>query len=317
MRRHDSHQSFFRVLVRLGAARRHRRRRRRHRRDRVRHRLGRQLLRRRPRTSPPRPCRSTEPASGLEQTVGQVYQQDAQGVAYIEAEQEPGGSALALRRAVGRRHRDGFRHPDRQRRPHPHQRPRRRRLHLGNGASSATARRCRRRSSASTTRPTSRCSRSIPQSVDAQPLPARRLGRRQGRRRRDRDRQPLRPRSHRDLRDRLRAAAPDQRSQRLHDLRCDPDGRRDQPRQLRRPADRHRAGGSSGSTRRSRPDRAAAGRSGSDLRFRSTRPRTSRVRSSTAARSSTPTSGSRAPTSTPSSPRSSTSTSTRACWSSG
>ena len=38
------------------------------------------------------PLPQTEPASGSEQTVGQVYQEDAQGVAYIEAQEKPGAS---------------------------------------------------------------------------------------------------------------------------------------------------------------------------------------------------------------------------------
>ena len=61
-------------------------------------------------------------------------------------------------------------------------------------------------------------------------------GRRPGRR----DRQPLRPRSHRHHRHRLRAPAPDPGTQRLLDQRRHPDRRRDQPRQLRRAADRRR-----------------------------------------------------------------------------
>ena len=59
-----------------------------------------------------------------------------------------------------------------------------------------------------------------------------------GRRPGGRDRQPVRPRPHGHDRHRERAAAQDRGAQRLHDRARDPDRRRDQPRQLRRPADR-------------------------------------------------------------------------------
>ena len=38
------------------------------------------------------PLPQTEPASGVDRTVGQVYQEDAQGVAYIEAQEKPGSA---------------------------------------------------------------------------------------------------------------------------------------------------------------------------------------------------------------------------------
>ena len=38
------------------------------------------------------PLPQTEPASGVDRTVGQVYQEDAQGVAYIEAQEKPGST---------------------------------------------------------------------------------------------------------------------------------------------------------------------------------------------------------------------------------
>ena len=38
------------------------------------------------------PLPQTEPASGVDRTVGQVYQEDAQGVAYIEAQEKPGAA---------------------------------------------------------------------------------------------------------------------------------------------------------------------------------------------------------------------------------
>jgi S1-C subfamily serine protease len=38
------------------------------------------------------PLPQTEPASGVDRTVGQVYQEDAQGVAYIEAQEKPGAT---------------------------------------------------------------------------------------------------------------------------------------------------------------------------------------------------------------------------------
>ena len=72
------------------------------------------------------------------------------------------------------------------------------------------------------------------------PLAARRLLEGRSRRPGGRDRQPVRPRPHRDQRHRLRPAAPDPGAQRLLDLARDPDRRGDQPRQLRRPADRRR-----------------------------------------------------------------------------
>ena len=59
-------------------------------------------------------------------------------------------------------------------------------------------------------------------------------GRRPGRR----DRQPVRPRPHRHDRHRQRAPAPARGAERLHDQQRDPDRRRDQPRQLGRPAAR-------------------------------------------------------------------------------
>ena len=46
------------------------------------------------------PLPQTEPASGSDQTVGQVYQEDAQGVAYIEAQEKAGAIDLTVRRAV-------------------------------------------------------------------------------------------------------------------------------------------------------------------------------------------------------------------------
>ena len=61
-----------------------------------------------------------------------------------------------------------------------------------------------------------------------------------GRRPRDRDRQPVRPRPHRHRGHRLRPRARDPGAQRLLDRRGDPDRRADQPRQLRRPAARRR-----------------------------------------------------------------------------
>ena len=74
----------------------------------------------------------------------------------------------------------------------------------------------------------------------ASPAAARQLLEDRSRRPGGRDRQPLRPRSHRDQRHRLGAPAPDPGPRRLLDLQRDPDRRGDQPRQLRRPADRSR-----------------------------------------------------------------------------
>ena len=68
------------------------------------------------------------------------------------------------------------------------------------------------------------------------PAPARRLRRRPGRRHRDRDRLPARPRPHGDGRHRLRPRAPDPVAQRLLDRQGHPDRRAGQPRQLGRPA---------------------------------------------------------------------------------
>ena len=46
---------------------------------------------------------ATEPASGAGRTVGQVYQDDAQGVAFISAEEKPTDLGVAVRRPVRRR----------------------------------------------------------------------------------------------------------------------------------------------------------------------------------------------------------------------
>ena len=84
-----------------------------------------------------------------------------------------------------------------------------------------------------------------------------RLPRRAGRRRGDRDRQPLRPRPHRHGGHRLRSRARDPGSERLLDRLRDPDRRTDQPGELgRAPARRERA-----RHRRQLPDR-----DGRDLR---------------------------------------------------
>ena len=61
-------------------------------------------------------------------------------------------------------------------------------------------------------------------------------GRRSGRR----DRQPVRPRPHRHVRDRERSPAPDHGAEPLHDRPRHPDRRADQPRQLRRAAPQRR-----------------------------------------------------------------------------
>ena len=63
-----------------------------------------------------------------------------------------------------------------------------------------------------------------------------RLEQRRGRRPGVRDRQPVRPRPHAHRRRGQRAPARDRLAQRLLDRRRDPDRRRDQPRQLGRPA---------------------------------------------------------------------------------
>ena len=66
----------------------------------------------------------------------------------------------------------------------------------------------------------------------------RRLEQCRRRRRRRRPGQPLRARGNGDEWHRERAPSPDDRSEQLHDQRLDPDGRGDQPRELRRPARR-------------------------------------------------------------------------------
>ena len=139
-----------------------------------------------------------------------------------------------------------------------------------------------------------------------------------GRRPRGRDRQPARrvPQHHRGHR--LGQAAPDQLAQaRLQDLRRDPDRRRDQPRQLRRTADRplrerHRDHQPDPDRARTTP-RAATSASGSP--FPSTPPAPSPARSSPPAGRCTPTSASPGSSSPRPSPRPSTCRSTAASWS--
>ena len=90
----------------------------------------------------------------------------------------------------------------------------------------------------------------------------RRLAQGPGRRHRDRDRQPVRPRPHRDRGHRLGPRALDPGAQRLLDRRGHPDRRADQPRQLGRPAARRRPAASSASTRRSPPRGTRSGNVG-------------------------------------------------------
>ena len=71
------------------------------------------------------------------------------------------------------------------------------------------------------------------------PPGARQLEQPRGRGRGGGDRQPLRPRGHVDHRSRERAPPADDRAERLHDHRLDPDRRRHQPRELGRPPARY------------------------------------------------------------------------------
>ena len=106
-----------------------------------------------------------------------------------------------------------------------------------------------------------------------------------------RHRQPVRAHRDHDRRHRQRDRPDDHGAEQLLHLGRHPDGRADQPRQLRRPAARHERQGRSASTSRSTATRTAARASAS--RRRSTPSRTSPTRSSRAARCSTPTSASR------------------------
>ena len=93
-----------------------------------------------------------------------------------------------------------------------------------------------------------------------QPTSARRLHKGGGRRPGRRDRQPVRARSHRHHRDRLRAPAPDPGAQRLLHQRRHPDRCRDQSRQLRRTADRWRRPGGRDQLTDREPERRQRGR---------------------------------------------------------
>ena len=86
--------------------------------------------------------------------------------------------------------------------------------------------------------------------------PARRLERGRRGRRGCRHGKPVRPRGDGDERHRQRAPSPDDRAEQLQDHGLDPDGRRDQPRKLRRAAPRR--GGPR--DRRQCPDRERVGR---------------------------------------------------------
>ena len=95
-----------------------------------------------------------------------------------------------------------------------------------------------RRRSARTPTPTSRCCASTPTGSTCEPLELGDSGGRPGRRPDGRDRQPVRARADAHHRRRLRAPAPPHRAERLRDRQRDPDRRRAQPGQLRRPAAR-------------------------------------------------------------------------------
>ena len=113
-------------------------------------------------------------------------------------------------------------------------------------SSSGTATPTRLPSSAPTRRPTSAVIKVDAPSSVLHPIPFGDSNQRAGRRPRRRDRQPVRPRGDRDERHRQRAPPPDGGAEQLHDQRLDPDRRRDQPRQLRRPAAQRRAARSIG-----------------------------------------------------------------------
>ena len=125
----------------------------------------------------------------------------------------------------------------RRRRPHRYERPRRpgRQHHLGQvlerGDLQGTARRNR-----SFDRP--RCPEGRRSHLAARSAAAGRLEQPPGRAGRRRNRQPVRSRGDGDQRDRQCTAPRDDRAEQLHDRRLDPDRRRDQPRQLGRPAAR-------------------------------------------------------------------------------
>ena len=173
--------------------------------------------------------------------VNQIYRRDGQGVAFISSELKPeessGLSPFGEPEGGGSRDRLGL--PDRHRRPHRHQQPRGRRGRQGRGQTRLLGQDLHGRSRRH--RPGDRRRAAQGRRPGRQPPPARarRLVEGRGRRTGRRDRQPVRPRPDGDGGHRLRHPAPDPGAQRVLDLARDPDRRGDQPRQLRRAADRH------------------------------------------------------------------------------
>ena len=227
-------------------------------------------------------------ASSTALSVAEIYERAHSSVVEITvsgaAQTDPFGAPGGTAEAQG----SGFVYDERG--PHRHERPRRRRRRERRGAvlerRDPRGDRCRH---GRLDRP--RGARRGRRRIAARATRARGLVRRRSRRSGRRDREPVRPRGHRDHGHRERPRPLDGGTERLHDQRFDPDGRGDQPRQLRRAAARPPGP----RDRRERADRERVGR---ERRRRLRDPRRAPSRrssrsSSTTVPSSTPTSASR------------------------
>ena len=199
-------------------------------------RLRRQRPRRRRRRSPSR----TPPpaASSSTETVGDIYKRAGDSV--VEITVTSAGQATPVRRTAARSRRQGSGFVyDTQGHVVTNQ-------HVVDGAQSVSVKFANGHTYSATVVGTDPSTDLAVIDVDApasalKPLELGGLLRGRGRRRRGRDRQPVRARPDGHDRHRQRAAPPDHLAEQLLDRRRDPDRRGDQPRQLRRPAARHAA----------------------------------------------------------------------------